>query len=101
MDLRSLVLEFTDRLQSLIQEQVIARARAAVDGALGNGGGRPLTPSGKTRKKFPRQLCPVPGCKNTAAPIYGMVCGNHKDVPKAKIKKYREARRAKKAKASA
>ena len=35
-----------------------------------------------------------------AAPVYGMVCAQHKDVPKAKIKKYREARRAKKAKAA-
>ena len=52
----------------------------------------------KPRKKAPRQLCPVPGCKNPAAPVYGMVCKDHKDVPKAKIKKYREARRAKKAK---
>jgi hypothetical protein len=28
-----------------------------------------------------------------------MVCAKHKDVPKAKIKQYREARKAKKAKA--
>jgi hypothetical protein len=38
----------------------------------------------------------VPGCKNTAAPVFGMVCGKHKDMPKAKIKKYREARKAQK-----
>jgi hypothetical protein len=38
----------------------------------------------------------VPGCKNRAAPIFGMVCSKHKDVSKAKIKEYREARRAKK-----
>ena len=31
-----------------------------------------------------------------AAPIFGMVCSTHKDVAKAKIKQYREARRAKK-----
>jgi hypothetical protein len=48
----------------------------------------------KPRKKPPRQLCPVPGCKNTAAPVFGMVCAKHKDVPKAKIKEYREKRRA-------
>jgi hypothetical protein len=30
-----------------------------------------------------------------------MVCKNHKDVPKVQIKKYREARRAKKLKAAA
>lgn len=46
------------------------------------------------RRKPPRQLCPVPGCKNTAAPVYGMVCGDHRKVPKSKIVKYRKARRA-------
>ena len=52
----------------------------------------------KPRKKGPKQLCPVPGCKNPAAPVFGMVCAKHKDLPKAKIKQYREARRAKKRK---
>jgi hypothetical protein len=51
-----------------------------------------VTPT-KPRKKPPRQLCPVPGCKNTAAPIFGMVCKDHKDVAKSKITKYREERR--------
>ena len=46
------------------------------------------------RKKRAKQLCPVPGCKNPAAPVFGMVCSKHKDIPKAKIKEYREARRA-------
>jgi len=36
----------------------------------------------------------VPGCKNPAAPVFGMVCKEHKNVAKAKIRKYREARRA-------
>ncbi len=40
------------------------------------------------------QLCPVPKCKERAAPVYGMVCAKHKDVPKAKIAKYRMQRRA-------
>ena len=96
MDIRSVVDEFTGRLHSLIKEQVIARARIVVDGALPNEGGRRSAISGRPRRKRPPQLCPVPGCKNAAAPIYGMVCGEHKDVPKAKIKKYRDARRAKK-----
>ena len=58
-----------------------------------------VTLATKPRKKPPRQLCPVPGCKNTAAPIFGMVCAKHKDLPKAKIKEYREKRRAAKASA--
>ena len=28
-----------------------------------------------------------------AAPVFGMVCSAHRDLPKAKIKEYREARR--------
>jgi hypothetical protein len=53
-------------------------------------------PAKKPRKKAPKQLCPVPGCKNPAAPVFGMVCADHKGVPKTKIKKYRLARRAQK-----
>jgi hypothetical protein len=108
MDVQTLVNEFTTQLSSLIEGQTIERARAAVDSAFrgGNGvrRGRPpktvaLTLSGIARKKPPRQLCPVPGCKNPAAPVFGMVCTKHKDVAKAKIKHYREARRSKKLKA--
>jgi len=48
----------------------------------------------KPRRKGPIQLCPVPGCKHAAAPVYGMLCADHKGTPKALVKKYREARRA-------
>jgi hypothetical protein len=47
------------------------------------------------KKTRPKQLCPVPGCKNVAAPIFGMVCKDHKNVAKSKIKKYREERNGK------
>lgn len=50
------------------------------------------------RRKGPVQLCPVPRCVNRAAPSLGMVCMKHRAVPKATIRKYREARRARKAK---
>lgn len=114
-NIQSIVDDFANRLSALIEAQVVERARATVAAALGaqgkRGPGRPpklaklvqlTAPSGvalaakKPRKKAPPQLCPVPGCKNRAAPIFGMVCSKHKDVPKAKIKEYREARRAKK-----
>lgn len=98
MDIRTLVEDFTARLSSLIESQVLERARVAIGGALGTGNGfRGVKP----RKKGPIQLCPVPGCKNPAAPVFGMVCGDHKNLPKAQIRKYREARRAKKLKAAA
>jgi hypothetical protein len=114
-NIQSIVDDFANQLSALIETQVLARARVAVAAALGGtpakrGPGRPpklalLAASSlaaaspgkkKARKKGPPQLCPVPGCKNKAAPIFGMVCAAHKDVPKAKIKEYREARRAKK-----
>ena len=101
--IRTLVSQFTDQLSSLIEGQAMERARAAVESALGGGvrRGRPtkalaVTVAKKPRKKGPLQLCPVPGCKNPAAPVYGMVCANHKNVAKTKIRKYREARKAKK-----
>jgi hypothetical protein len=91
-----LVQSFSASLTSIIEADAAARARAAVETAFGieprRGPGLPV----KARKKPPRQLCPVPGCKNSAAPVFGMVCGAHRDVSKTKIRKYREARRAKK-----
>jgi len=113
-----IVSQFVDQLSVAMEQEAVSRAREAVLAAIGGragGGGRgrgrpaavaevrrgPGRPPGRPRKKPPIQLCPVPGCSNRAAPVFGMVCSKHKDVPKAKIKKYREARRAKKAKASA
>jgi hypothetical protein len=109
-ELQSIVERFTNQLASVIEAQVIERAREAVTAALGSGRGvgngrrgRPpkvlqLAAGPRTRRKGPKQLCPVPGCKNPAAPVFGMVCAKHKDVPRAKIKQYREARRAQKMK---
>ena len=118
-NIQSIVDDFANQLSALIEAQVLARARATVAAALGGqakrGPGRPpklakvayaqlaaptVVAAGrrKARRKAPPQLCPVPGCKNRAAPIFGMVCSAHKSVPKAKIKQYREARRAKRAK---
>jgi hypothetical protein len=112
-NIQSIVDDFANQLSAFIEAQVVARARATVAAALGakRGPGRPpkldklaalsapmvMSQLGgkKPRKKAPPQLCPVPGCKNRAAPIFGMVCSKHKDLPKAKIKQYREARRAK------
>jgi hypothetical protein len=113
MTIRTLIEDFANKLSSLMEGQALERARHAVESALGVGTprrGRPPKNAAiasaavavlgrKKRKKGPKQLCPIPGCKNPAAPVFGMVCAKHKDVPKAQIKKYREARRAKKEKA--
>ena len=119
--LQDLIQQFVEQLSEAIESQARARAREAVERALsvrafsgqaarnghvngsnGNGAAvalRSLNGFGKKpRKKAPIQLCPVPGCTERAAPVFGMVCAKHKDLPKAKIKKYREARRAQKLK---
>jgi hypothetical protein len=111
MDLKSIVADFSKRLHTIIEGHAKERARAAVLNAFSaspkRGPGRPpknalASPkvAKKTRKKMPPQFCPVPGCKNKAAPVFGMVCATHKDVAKSKIKKYREARKEKKLKAA-
>jgi hypothetical protein len=96
----------------VVEQAAAERIQSAILGGLAGGAargpGRPrkgglagLTMAlGAPRRKAPKQLCPVPGCKNAAAPVFGMVCAKHKDLPKAKIKKYREDRRAAKVKAT-
>ena len=112
MTIRSLIEDFANQLSSLMEHQALDRARVAVENALGGkrSPGRPpkltslaggLALGKRPRRKGPKQLCPVPGCKNPAAPVFGMVCAKHKDIPKTQIKKYREARRAKKTKKAA
>ena len=102
-DLQEVVSQFVDKLSSIIESEVVSRAREAALHAL-DGRGSVSVRGGvviRKRRKGPIQLCPVPGCSNRAAPVFGMVCAKHKDLPKAAIKKYREARRAKKLKKQA
>jgi hypothetical protein len=111
-EIRDIVEEFVTRLSSLIEHDTVSRAREAVLSTLGGraatgaslglgrngvaGMARAGRPPGRKRRKGPIQLCPVPGCKNRAAPVFGMVCAQHKNVSKTQIKKYREQRRAQK-----
>jgi hypothetical protein len=101
-DVQSLIEDFTNQLAAVLESQAMERARQAVESAFGfKRPGRPpkvspIATGKKLRKKAPQQLCPFPGCKIPAAPVFGMVCAEHKNVPKAKIKKFREARKAKK-----
>lgn len=109
IDIRSLVQNFVTTLVAAVEQSTTARIQAAlmngVNGApVRRGPGRPpknpllaapvaLEVVRAPSANRPKQLCPVPNCKNPAAPVFGMVCAKHKDVPKAKIKEYREARR--------
>jgi hypothetical protein len=102
-DVRAIVDDFVVRLTGAIEAHIGERIRTTVLSAMGvgarRGPGRPpktaqLPAAVMLRKATPRQLCPVPGCSNPAAPVFGMVCAEHKDVPREMIKKYRDARRA-------
>jgi hypothetical protein len=117
MPIKAAIEEFAQRIQKMIEGHAMERAKSAVLNAFGlhapKKRGRPpkalaalpALPSATTgtngkkkpRRKLPPQFCPVPGCKNKAAPVFGMVCAQHKDVAKSKIKKYREERKAQKA----
>jgi hypothetical protein len=114
IDIRTLVQNFVTTLVAAVEQTTTQRIQAAlmsgVNGVpLRRGPGRPpknglfaaptaLAPARAPGKKRRKQLCPVPGCKNPAAPVFGMVCAKHKDIPKAKIREYREARRKAKSK---
>jgi hypothetical protein len=101
----AIVNAFVTDLTTAMESIVSARVQQVIVGALGappkrgpgrppkNGFSLPTLPALTARRRRPKQLCPVPGCNNPAAPVFGMVCKDHKDVPKATIKKYREARR--------
>jgi len=110
--LQLLIEQFVKQVIATVETATTQRVQGAIVSALGNGAGSifprrrgrpPKNPLFSTAllapvRRRPRQLCPVPGCTNPAAPVFGMVCAKHKDVPKAKIKQYRAARRAAKAK---
>ena len=97
---------FTQQLVATVEAAVAQRIQAALAGAFGvpqkRGPGRPpkqavahVAPVAAPKPARKKQICPVPGCKNVAAPIFGMVCKDHKNVAKSKIKRYREERKAK------
>jgi hypothetical protein len=108
LNITTIVETFAIQITAAVEASMADRLQAAIAGVFDapqkRGPGRPskqavagvapvaAKPAGK--KTRPKQFCPVPGCKNTAAPIFGMVCKDHKNVAKSKIKKYRAERKA-------
>ena len=105
-NIRSLVESFVNQIVAAVEADSVRRVQQAVTAAFGGGAvvssprrGRPpralaSAPAVTPVKRRPKQFCPVPGCTGVAAPVFGMVCAKHKDLPKSKIKEYRAARRA-------
>lgn len=121
---QDLVSQFTTDLTTAIQGMItdaIGSVGTSAPAKPGKKRGRPpgsknkVSANGVSVKKAPaakpakarkpsdpkRYLCPVPKCTGKAAPVFGMVCAKHKDLPKGKIKEYRKALAAAKEKAAA
>ena len=95
---------FVSQIVAAVEAESVRRVREAVAATFGPGVPGPRRPAGVASalppapvRHRPKQLCPVPGCTGVAAPVFGMVCAQHKDVSKAKIKEYRAQRRAERA----
>ena len=108
LNITAIVETFTIQITAAVEASMANRLQAAISGVFGappkRGPGRPpkqavagvapVSARFAAKKTRPKQFCPVPGCKNTAAPIFGMVCKDHKNVAKSKITKYRAERKA-------
>ena len=103
-EITALIESFASQLVAVTEAAAAERMQTALADAFGVAQKRGLGRSAvrlSAKPGRPKQLCPVPGCRNAAAPVFGMVCAEHKNVAKAKIKQYRQARKAKDAGAGA
>jgi len=91
-----IVSAFVASLVAAVEENVLRRVLEVVKSSGGYTMFSGSAASGSMKVRAPRvkQLCPVPGCRGLAAPIFGMVCGEHRYVAKLKIARYRAERRA-------
>ncbi len=88
--LKPILLDFAREVAGAVEKLTLDRIRDVLDGS------RAHVKAG-AGKRGPRaqQLCYYPGCKNVAAPRYGMFCStDHKDLPAAEKDKYRKAHNA-------
>jgi hypothetical protein len=86
--IRPILDDFARAIAGAVERLTMERVRAVLDGA-SNG----RRHSGRKRARI---LCYYPGCKNTAAPRFGMFCAaEHKNISATEKKKYRAEREAK------
>jgi hypothetical protein len=93
-EITALIENFVSQLVAATEAAAAERIQTALTGAFGGSQPRGRVAGVARTQGRAKQLCPVPGCRNAAAPVFGMVCAEHKNVAKAKIKKYREERKA-------
>jgi hypothetical protein len=98
-NIRSLVEGFVNQIVAAVEADSVRRVQQAVTAAFTGGSVRAgrsaiVGMASAPVRRRPKQFCPVPGCTGVAAPVFGMVCTKHKDMPKAKIKEFRAQRRA-------
>ena len=90
-----IILDFAHRLASVVERFTVGRIEAAVRASGNQLQGRRARATGAGRSRG-KTLCYYPGCKNVAAPRFGMFCAAlHKNLPAAEKKKYREKHAAK------
>jgi hypothetical protein len=87
--------DFAHRLASIVERFTVSRIEQAVRQSGSSIQARRGRPAGAGSKRG-KILCYYPGCKNIAAPRFGMFCAaTHKDLPKAEKEKYRAQHAAK------
>jgi hypothetical protein len=83
-----LIEQFARTIGSRVERLTTKRIQTEIARALGRKRGVL-----RTRRSRPAKTCYYPGCKNTAAPRFGMFCAaEHKDLPAAKKKEIRAKR---------
>jgi hypothetical protein len=86
-DIEPLLREFTTRLMEIIERSTIERIRDGL--ASFEAAGR----IPEVRRRGPL-TCPIEGCGKPAAPRWGFVCWEHKELPEREKRSYREAAKA-------
>ncbi len=84
---KPILLDFAREIAGAVEHMTLARVRAVLDGGQHVKLGR----LGRSGGKRAKQLCYYPGCKNLAAPRYGMFCvAEHKNLSAADKERYRK-----------
>jgi hypothetical protein len=86
--LTPIIEQFASRLASTVEQFTISRIEQAIRAQATSLRGRRGRGGGRARRA--QVLCYYPGCKNVAAPRFGMFCAaEHKSLSKADKEKYR------------